>query len=424
MISDTDPGDKVPSPARPRLRPVEAFPVRHQGRDVIGLRDPGRIAPGVLFLEPAAAFILQLLNGRNDLRDIQLALLRKTGALIEMDKIEGLIRVLDENYFLEGDRFDRHWTRVRQEFAASSSRPAGLAGASYPADPAELAAALTSFDGDPAGPGEPEPVPSSGVPRGLVAPHIDFPRGGPGYAWAYRQMPAENPPDLAVILGTAHHPTQNLLVLTDKDFETPFGPARCDRELASQILARTGGWIKADEFVHRGEHSIEFQAVWLMHHFARAETLRILPVLCGSFQGLMDGERTPEDAPDYMNGLDTIKMLLGECVQGGRTVTIVASADLSHVGAQFGDRFAVSEGVKADVRQYDRDMLALVEQGNYGDLFTYVARARDRTHVCGLAPLYTLLRLIEPATGRLLSYQQWVDPKRQGMVSFASLVFP
>ena len=142
-------------------------------------------------------------------------------------------------------------------FSAASSRPALLAGQAYPSEPAALAEALAGFNGHPSGPGETETVAPSGVPRGLVAPHIDFERGGPCYAWAYRQLRPEESPGLVVILGTAHSPVENFLVLCNKDFETPFGPARCDRELADELSARVGPGLTADEFAHYGVTEIE-----------------------------------------------------------------------------------------------------------------------------------------------------------------------
>ena len=47
----------------PKLRPVEAFPVEIEGRQMIGLRDPLGISPEVLFLSPEAFFLANLMDG-------------------------------------------------------------------------------------------------------------------------------------------------------------------------------------------------------------------------------------------------------------------------------------------------------------------------------------------------------------------------
>jgi hypothetical protein len=45
----------------------------------------------------------------------------------------------------------------------------------------------------------------------------------------------------------------------------------------------------------------------------------------------------------------------------------------------------------------------------------------DRNRICGLSPIYALLRLLPGGAGRLLHYGQWPDP--EGTVTFASVSF-
>ena len=53
--------------------------------------------------------------------------------------------------------------------------------------------------------------------------------------------------------------------------------------------------------------------------------------------------------------------------------------------------------------------------------FAEAMRQRDRNRICGLSPIYGLLRLQPPGSGRLLHYGQWPDP--EGTVTFASVAF-
>ncbi|MEW6265195.1 MAG: AmmeMemoRadiSam system protein B [Thermodesulfobacteriota bacterium] len=421
MIPEADRANKVWQ-WRPRLRPIEVLPLQTNSGRVLALRDPGRLAPKMLYLSPAAAIFLPLFNGRNDLRDIQAALFRASGELIGLERIEGLVRTLDENYFLEGETFEAFLVRTREEFAASPGRPALLAGQAYPEAPESLAEVLASYYDHPSGPGR-EATAAGARPRGLIAPHIDFGRGGPGYAWTWSQLDPSDPPDLAVILGTAHGPTLNPLALCRKDFETPFGPARCERGLAEALAERLGDLITADEFVHRGEHSVEFQAVWLMSRLEPEAPTRILPWLCGSFHQLMEEGRAPEDWDDYEASVSVIKEALDRWTAAGKKVLAIASVDLSHVGPQFGDGFSVTPGVQAEIKALDLEYMTAATQGDYRSFYRLVAGQRDRTHVCGLAAIYTLLRLLDGPSGRLLHYDQWVDPAGQGLVSFASAVY-
>jgi len=50
-----------------------------------------------------------------------------------------------------------------------------------------------------------------------------------------------------------------------------------------------------------------------------------------------------------------------------------------------------------------------------------VAKDGDSRRICGLSPIYTLLRCLPGGSGRLLRYAQWPDP--QAVVTFASIVF-
>ena len=53
--------------------------------------------------------------------------------------------------------------------------------------------------------------------------------------------------------------------------------------------------------------------------------------------------------------------------------------------------------------------------------FESVRRDNDRRRICGLSPIYALLRALGGARGTLRRYGQWPDPA--GVVTFASLVY-
>ena len=69
------------------------------------------------------------------------------------------------------------------------------------------------------GPGAIAWPPTLGRPtvEAIIAPHIDFHRGGPAYAWAYRDLAERCAADLFVIVGTCHVGGMNfVLVFTQK----------------------------------------------------------------------------------------------------------------------------------------------------------------------------------------------------------------
>ena len=138
----------------------------------------------------------------------------------------------------------------------------------------------------------------------VLSPHIDFRRGGPAFAWAYKKLIEESAADLFVILGTAHNPMRNLFALTKKGFDTPLGTVETDRmfvaRLASKMSASPVGKdlnLFGDELAHRQEHSIEFQAVFLQSLLGGKRPFQIVPILVGSFHSSCGRTSRPRPRP-------------------------------------------------------------------------------------------------------------------------------
>jgi hypothetical protein len=100
----------------------------------------------------------------------------------------------------------------------------------------------------------------------------------------------------------------------------------------------------------------------------------------------------------------------------------VAGVDLAHVGPRFGDPDPNTAGSLATVERADRAMLESVVAGDARGFFAQVAADRDARRICGLSPIYSLLRLLPTGPGRLLQYRQWPDP--EGAVTFCAVGFP
>ena len=400
----------------PRLRHVEVLQAALGGQQVLCLRDPMHYSDAVVSVPPQTAAILDLFDGRHSILDIQEAFARRFGALLFREQLLQVIQSLDECLLLDSPRFATHRAAVEEDFHRAPHRPARLAGAGYPAEPDVLRSQLDGYVTAEGGPGAAPPSPSAGRLAGLVVPHIDFARGGPCYAWGYRELAGAMPVDRWVVLGTVHAAIGRPFALTRKAFETPLGAVDVDEEFMDALLERVGPGYFDDEFAHRGEHSIEFQAIFLRHMTPPEGRPKIVPVLCGSFHAFVEQRRPPEgrDAVEKFLGAvrDTVTSL------GGRTV-VIASADLAHVGPQFGGPRPLTPGQLREVEDADREMLSFVEAGNAEGFFRAVARDGDRRHICGLPPIYGALRVLEGQRGRLLRYGQWPDPN--GTVTFAAL---
>ncbi len=384
------------------------------------LRDAEGYSERLMLLSPIEALIAARLDGSLSAKQIAAQVSRQTGIKELTAKIvDKLVDKLDENYMLESKRFSDHKRDVLEGFRAAPVRPALLAGNGYSASSKRLTRELKShFAADDAPGTVPKPE-DSATPTGLVAPHIDFPRGKSGYAWSYGELLRSGMADLYVILGVAHATPGTPLVLTEKDYGTPFGAASVDKELARALQEKAPYDLREDELAHRNEHSIEFQAVYLK--FAQSLTggsFKILPILCSSsdLRGSDPGKRTTAV-------LDRLEGLLGD--YPGK-VCLLAGVDLAHIGPCFGDAEDVDDKFLQRTIEQDRESLdCLLAQDPEGFLDS-VMRDGNRRKVCGVSALYAFSRLhkklFPDAKGEVLHYGHAPDPTG-GEVTFASLAF-
>ena len=391
-----------------------------EGREVVCLRDPTGLTPAVLTVPRSLAPILALFDGTRSLVDVQGEIMRACGELVLRSQLESMLEVLDEHLFLEGPRADAERARQRAAFLDAPTRPAFLAGRSYDAEPDALAAALAGHFETPDGPG-PIGSPRDVRVQGLVAPHIDFTRGGPAYAWAYRALAEARDADCFIVLGTAHAGLDgHSFAATAKAYETPFGRLEVDREVLDAVTRRAPDDLFAAELAHRGEHSVEFQAVWLRYlwHRAGGGERRIVPLLASFVHECLLRGKSPAGEPGVETVLDALQ---GAMATVPRRYCVVAGADLAHVGPRYGDEWRADGPQLARVQSEDRALLAPVVRADADGFFAEALRQQDRNRICGLSPIYALLRLQPGGTGRLLHYGQWPDP--EGAVTFASVSF-
>jgi AmmeMemoRadiSam system protein B len=404
----------------PRMRGVDAFPAEVSGQKVICLRDPLNLSGKILFIPYPLFFIISLFDGSHSVVDIQTEFMRRFGEMLYREKVQEIIDQLDQNFLLESERFRLAEKQIHEDFRNSPVRLAALAGESYEEDGDRLREEIVSYFRGPEGPGWPCSDPGTATLAGAVSPHIDYRRGGACYALAHRAILESSPADLFVILGTAHSPTRQLFALTRKDFQTPWGRVETDREFLSAVEAGCSADFYEDEFVHKNEHSIELQLVFLRALSALKERFQIVPILCGSFQeAILDGAG-PMDLPGVATFIAALRKASS---QAGKRVCFLASADLAHVGHRFGDAEAPNHLSLQILSEEDRKLLAYAERIDGEGFFRVLAREKDRRRVCGLSPIYVLLSMLEGAQGKLLKYNQAHDPATQSAVSFASLAF-
>lgn len=403
----------------PKLRPIEAFPVRQGKEELICLRDPHGFTEQIITVSMSAAPVLQCFDGRHSLEEIQLKVARATAVLIPLEQLEKLVAHLDEALLLDSPRFAAFHDKLVRDFRHSPVREAALAGQSYPARAADIHRMFEKHFAPPQRPGgEGKGRTNRPAPVALVVPHIDLRHGGPTYAWAYAELLAAPPVDLFVILGVAHSPTGQRFVGTTKDFQTPLGTLATDTAFMDAVAEKLPFDLYADELAHRREHSVEFQVVYLQHVLGAKRKFQIAPILVGSFHDLMEAGREPRQDRQVAA---FVKSLRAAIAGSGKRVCVIASVDLAHVGGRFGDEFSVNKEVLAQLAADDRAMLALVEACDPGELCRFIYGEQDRRRVDAWPAVYTMLQATDVTRGKLLHYAQSHERDTNSVVTFASV---
>jgi len=412
---------------RPRLRAVQAVPVEQDGKTLVYLKDPLNFASPLGF-SPLGYFILSHFDGQHSLVDIQEAYSRQVGDVLLSDDLRQFVETLDRHYYLHSERFIAYRNSLVDEFRRQPSRPASHVGGVYKADPAELKTQLEGFFCAPNGPGLPNGSHRAAPPRAIVAPHIDFHRGGPAYAWAYKSLAESEGADLFVLLGTSHCGGQTPFILTFKDFETPLGLVETDKDFVNRLQQRSDEDLFADEYLHRGEHSLEFQVVFLKYAAqlraamkgAAERPFKIVPILVSSFHPMVLSQTPPERNAGVEKLLSALRELLEH---ERRQVCLVAGVDLAHVGREFGDSEPITEEFLKWVEREDQKLIERISALDAPGFFNEIAKDHDKRRICGFSPLYSLIHLLDGASGTHLRYSQAFTPETGSAVTFTSMIF-
>jgi AmmeMemoRadiSam system protein B len=406
---------------RPKLRWLRGRRIDYQGQSYVAFEDPLQVADvSTLVLMDVAEYVLCHFDGQTSLPEIQARVLRATGQMIALENLEALVGQLDRALILDGPSF----AAFRSSYAQERVRPAALAGNSYAGTEKALRAQLSQFfaHANGSGPADGGIAADAARPalRGVLSPHIDFHRGGPVYTWSYKELVERSDADLFVILGVAHQPCHRRFALTRKDFETPLGLARTDRSYIDKLAALAGDQFFDDELAHRTEHSIEFQVVFLQYLLEGRRDFSIVPILVGSFHDLMERGVEPIADTEVRRFVEALRAAESA---SGKTVAYIGGIDLGHVGPEFGDPQLLDSGTLEQLRVFDSAMLDHAADGDAASWFARASLVNNRWRICGLAATYTMLHAMGPSRGKLLRYDQAVNPERTCCVSFASLVF-
>jgi MEMO1 family protein len=410
--------------SRPALRAVESIVVsdREHGR-VLVLRDTQGVTDAHAVIPPQLVPIVVRFTGRLSCEEIAREVSAEGDGEVPVDVVMRLAAELERGLFLEGSSFREARARVEGDFAAATTRPASHAGGAYYADRNALEryidgsclarAKATNGNGAHA---------NGSALLALVAPHIDPWRGAIGYGHAYGALAASVPPDADtfVLFGTSHAPMARPFALCRKAFDTPLGAVEADGDALDAIAAGAAFDPYADQFNHKREHSLEFQVVFLKH-LLKGRPFRIVPVLAGLGAQQVSGA-DPDGDPSIRAFVDGVRAVV-EARPG--KVVVVAGADMAHVGPRFGDAAPYDADQRAVLEQADRASLERAASLDGAGFWSHVAADLDARRVCGLAPIWALLRAISGsgAHGKVLHYEQTIDEGDGSIVSHAAMGF-
>ena len=198
--------------------------------------------------------------------------------------------------------------------ASPKVRPAAVAGAFYPADPAQISSMIDDFLSKAALP------PVDGTILAAVAPHAGYQYSGPVAAYTYAALKGHKY-SRVVVIAPSHYVGFDFTSIYDGDaYTTPLGEVKVDKEFASKLAAMSSTMQLSDKghqaTSNAPEHSVEVQLPWLQK------------ILGGNFQivPIVMGDQSYEASRAL--GVALSKLIHDGGQEGGTLV--LASSDMSH----------------------------------------------------------------------------------------------
>ncbi len=376
---------------KPILRHVDAIPGVINNQRVLFLRDPVGFVDEMISIPLEAAFLLSLMDGEHDLRDLQVEASRRFGQLVPYEEIEKFVQLLDDKGYLWSPKFEKLKEKAYQEWFSLPVRPMSFADQSYPSHPEQAKAFIEEILSKENG-GDP-------TPNILIAPHIDLRIGAQTYASAYCR--AKFPSGSRIImLGVGHYLDYPFSILT-KDIYTPFGLLRFDRGGFFYLANSKGIELFPNHIVHRREHSLEFQALFL--NYLCGDEVVALPILVGSHRLLQENE-------DLLD-----KLVEGLVELMDEKTYFILGVDFCHLGLRYGDPFAVNEELCSIALKFDQTVIELSAKGE-SEALAEELKKNEELKCCGSGCLFLVSKFIERlgASAQPKIYRQEALPFGEG----------
>ncbi|MGB1251710.1 MAG: AmmeMemoRadiSam system protein B [Candidatus Promineifilaceae bacterium] len=397
----------------PKLRPIQFQQVQYENQPMWFLNDPHQLTDHQMVLPYPLAKMVSMMDGTRSVAMLHQIIKSEARADVPLSAVTDAICRLDEALLLDNVRSQAAIEQIKAAWSAQEFRPPIFSGVSYPENSAELHTFLEAYSAEDTELAEWDEWHG----RAIVAPHIDYQRGGHVYAKVWQRAKAAiNDADLILIWGTDHKGGPASLTLSSIPYATPYGILPTDKSIVDELAATIGLDAAYElELNHKQEHSIELAAVWL-HHLHR-ETCPVIPILIGSFYQFTPNGH-PSSDPTIVAFLDKLRELTV-----GKKVLSIASVDLAHVGPAFDSDYFMGPPEREALRVFDDRLMGTIERGDKEAFYQQLASDRNANNVCGFSPTYLMLDYLGETKGRRVAYDQCsADQQDLSVVSICGML--
>lgn len=371
----------------------------------IVIRDPllkGWAHPGYK-VSPEVLAIAKCCDGQTPVELLPKRVFDCYGYKIEWEELAVLLQRLDKYCLLDNERSIQAKRDLIVSLAREETRAPVGAGNWYPADPDELRQEIERCFLAANGPGSLPDSPSKPALKGLIVPHASLSVSGNCAAWAYRELGESEFPDLFIILGPNHvyHHKDSIEIML-KDFSTPLGRVRIEREFASKLIKNCKIEIIEKGIAHYCEHSIEMQLPFLQYISRNhPDELCIVPLIL-SQKVVTRAEQHQYPLVMVNHGFwqaftETLRQTI---IESGKRVCIIASGDFTHYGVHH-NYVPFESDVQERIKRLDEGAISLIEKGQAERFLDY---ATSMTNYCCTLPVYVVLNTIIASEIKLLNY--------------------
>jgi AmmeMemoRadiSam system protein B/AmmeMemoRadiSam system protein A len=228
----------------------------------------------------------------------------------------------------------------------AQDRPAAVAGAFYPAEPAALGQLVDEMLTH-----SPVSYPRE-RPLGLICPHAGYVYSGMVAAAGYKQLAGQQYATVVVVSPSHREYFEHSAVLCSGSYSTPLGRMEIDSALAAGIAGAGLGTVQCSPRGHiqpgaqMGEHALEVHLPFLQRALG---SFKLVPIVMGSQR-----EENCEELAKALAG----------ALKGRSDILLVASSDLSHYHS-YEQANELDSRVASLVGKFDNaGLLAAVNQGN------------------------------------------------------------